>query len=98
MGHAPGGTFDVDAVRAQFPILERTIRLVDGRERPLTYLDHGASTHAPRPVIEAVVRMLSQTYANVHRGNHTLSMESSHAFDAASDTLRSFVRAPPESQ
>lgn len=87
--------FDVDAVRGQFPILRRTVRTLDGRDRPLVYLDHGASTHAPQPVIDAVVDVLSRTYANIHRANHTLSVESSDRFDGACETLLDFVGADP---
>ncbi|MEK6975915.1 MAG: aminotransferase class V-fold PLP-dependent enzyme [Candidatus Thermoplasmatota archaeon] len=87
--------FDVASVRAQFPILRRTVRTLDGRDRPLVYLDHGASTHAPQPVIDAVVQTLSHSYANIHRANHTLSVESSDHFDAACETLLDFVGADP---
>lgn len=88
--------FDTAAVRAQFPILRRTVRTLDGRDRPLVYLDHGASTHAPRPVIDAVVATLSSSYANIHRGNHTLSMESSDQFDAACASFLRFMKADPQ--
>lgn len=88
--------FDLGTVRDQFPILERRIRTLDGRERPLIYLDHGASTHAPRPVIDEVVRTLEHSYANIHRGHHTLSTESSDRFDAALRDIMSFVGARPE--
>ncbi len=90
--------FDTAAVRAQFPILRRRIRCADGRERPLTYLDHGASTHAPRPVIDEVTRFLSSTYANVHRGRHTLSQESTDAFEHATATLAGFIGADEATQ
>lgn len=87
--------FDVAAVRAQFPILRRKVRTLDGKDRPLVYLDHGASTHAPQPVIDAVVDTLSRSYANIHRANHTLSVESSDRFDQACETLLRFVGADP---
>lgn len=85
--------FNTEAVRADFPILSRHIHTLDGQDRPLVYLDHGASTHAPKPVIDAVTAVLSNTYANVHRGNHTLSLESTELFDAASETFLKFVGA-----
>jgi cysteine desulfurase/selenocysteine lyase len=87
--------FDTQRVRADFPILGRRIRTLDGQERPLVYLDHGASTHAPRPVIAAVTQLLETQYANIHRGNHTLSRESSELFDDAVATFQSFVGAEP---
>lgn len=89
--------FDVETVRADFPILQRKVRLRDGNETPLVYFDHGASTHAPQPVIDAVSDLMAGSYANIHRGNHTLSMESSDAFDGAAETIGAFVGADPES-
>ncbi|MCA1810796.1 MAG: aminotransferase class V-fold PLP-dependent enzyme [Halobacteriales archaeon] len=88
--------FDTQRVRADFPILGRRIRTLDGQERPLVYLDHGASTHAPRPVLAAVTGLLESQYANIHRGNHTLSQESSELFDGALATFQRFVRAEPD--
>lgn len=85
--------FQTAKVRRDFPIVRRKVRTADGRKRPLTYLDHGASTHAPRPVIDAVSDFLSNHYANVHRGNHTLSQEASSAFEEASETLARFIGA-----
>lgn len=90
--------FDTAAVRSQFPILRRRIRGADGRDRPLTYLDHGASTHAPQPVIDAVTGFLSNTYANVHRGRHTLSQESTDAIEDATATLAGFIGADEATQ
>jgi cysteine desulfurase / selenocysteine lyase len=90
--------FDAARVRRDFPILRRRIQTADGRQRPLVYLDHGASTHAPRQVIDAVEELLSTTYANVHRGRHTLSQESSEAFEQASATLAGFMGADPAVQ
>lgn len=90
--------FDTARVRRDFPILRRKVATADGRKRPLTYLDHGASTHAPEQVIEAVTEFLSSKYANVHRGNHTLSQEASAAFEQASETLAHFIGADPATQ
>ena len=86
-----GVAFDSARVRRDFPILRRKVATADGKKRPLTYLDHGASTHAPQPVIDAVSEFLSSHYANVHRGNHTLSQEASAAFEEASKTLGDFI-------
>ncbi|MHB8634480.1 MAG: aminotransferase class V-fold PLP-dependent enzyme [Thermoplasmatota archaeon] len=88
-GHRDGVAFDVDEVRAQFPILRRP-------GPPLVYLDHGASTHAPQPVLDAVVEFLSHSYANVHRGNHALSLAASQRFEDATQTLLNFVGADLE--
>lgn len=89
--------FDEAAIRAQFPVLERNVRLRDGSDAPLTYLDHGASTHAPTPVIDAVNDLMRGRYANIHRGNHTLSRESSDLFDHVYETLAGFVGASLDS-
>ncbi len=79
-------------VRAQFPILQRQVPTMDG-PKPLTFFDHGASTHAPQPVLDAVMNLMTQSYANVHRGNHRLSMEASDLFDAAPETFARFIGA-----
>jgi cysteine desulfurase / selenocysteine lyase len=88
--------WDDAAVRNEFPILRRRIRGWGGRDLPLVYLDHGASTHAPRPVVEAVTSFLEGQYANIHRGNHTLSQEASERFDAAMARLLRFVGGHPQ--
>ena len=90
--------FDSARVRRDFPILRCKVAVEGGRKRPLTYLDHGASTHAPQPVIDAVATFLAERYANVHRGNHTLSQEASAAFEQASETLARFIGADPATQ
>ncbi|MES2154363.1 MAG: aminotransferase class V-fold PLP-dependent enzyme [bacterium] len=90
--------FDLRRIRADFPILQRRIATADGKRMPLVYMDHGSSTHAPTPVLQAVQKLCSESYANVHRGNHTLSQESSQLFEDAVETLGRFVGANPETQ
>ncbi len=85
-------SFDLARIRADFPILDRKVPCLDG-ERPLVFMDHGASTHAPRQVIAAVTGLLENRYANIHRGNHTLSLESSDEFDAAPKVFADFLGA-----
>ena len=87
-------SFDTDRIRSQFPVLERRIDGVDG-ELPLVFMDHGASTHAPQPVLDAVMDLHTQRYANIHRGNHNLSLESSDLFDGAAETFANFIGARP---
>jgi cysteine desulfurase/selenocysteine lyase len=70
--------FDVQAVRAQFPILSRQVH-----GKPLIYLDSAASAQKPRAVIEAMTQTMEQSYANVHRGLHTLANETTDAYEAA---------------
>jgi cysteine desulfurase/selenocysteine lyase len=81
-------SFDPYAARAEFPILLRTVN-----DRPLVYLDSAASAQKPVPVIDAMVGMMTGSYANVHRGVHTLSSESTEAYEAARETIARFVNA-----
>ncbi len=90
-----GMTFDTARIRADFPVLNRTVD-GPGGPRPLVFMDHGASTHAPQPVIDAVVDLHTKHYANIHRGNHALSLESSDLFDAAHETFARFIGARPD--
>ncbi|MBP1851074.1 cysteine desulfurase [Rhizobium halophytocola] len=81
--------YDIDKVRADFPILSRTVH--DGK--PLVYLDNGASAQKPRQVIEAISNAYSNEYANVHRGLHFLSNAATDAYEAARETVRRFLGA-----
>lgn len=87
--------FDLESIRSQFPVLSRTIDGPDG-PMPLTFMDHGASTHAPQPVLGAVTALHTWSYANIHRGNHALSIESSDLFDGATDIFADFIGADQE--
>ena len=69
-------SFDVAAVRAEFPILSQT---VDGK--PLVYLDNGATTQKPQVVIDSLVDFYTQCNANVHRGAHQLSDEATRRYE-----------------
>lgn len=84
-----GKGFEIDAIRAQFPILSRQVN-----GRPLVYLDNAASAQKPRAVIDAMVGVMEGGYANVHRGLHTLSNEATEAFEAARETVARFLNAP----
>lgn len=81
-------TFDVMAVREQFPILSRQI---DGK--PLVYLDNAATTQKPQCVIDALVNYYSTCNSNVHRGAHRLADEATQHFEAARDTVAQFINA-----
>ena len=83
-------TFDVEAVRAQFPILNRQVN-----GKPLIYLDSAASAQKPQAVIDAMTAAMSNSYANVHRGLHTLANETTEAFEAARRRVAGFVGADP---
>ena len=80
--------YDVQKIRADFPILGRKVHGVD-----LVYLDNGASAQKPRAVIDAVTRAYSQEYANVHRGLHFLSNTATEAYEQARQTVRRFLNA-----
>ena len=80
--------FDVEAVRAEFPILQRQVN-----GKPLVYLDSAASAQKPRAVIEAMTGAMAHSYANVHRGLHTLANETTAAYEAARRAVADFIRA-----
>jgi cysteine desulfurase/selenocysteine lyase len=82
-------TFDPIEIREDFPILNQTIH----RERPLVYFDNGASTQHPTQVIEAMDDCYVRTYANVHRGIHWLSEQSSAQYEQARTSVRRFINA-----
>ncbi|PZU72965.1 MAG: cysteine desulfurase [Brevundimonas sp.] len=86
-------TFDPHAVRAQVPILSRTVN-----GRPLVYLDNAASAQKPRAVIDALVATMEGGYANVHRGLHTLSNEATEAFEKAREIVARFLNAETSEQ
>jgi cysteine desulfurase/selenocysteine lyase len=80
--------FDVEAVRAQFPILQRQVN-----GKPLVYLDSAASAQKPRAVISAMTGAMEHSYANVHRGLHTLANETTEAYEAARHSVERFINA-----
>ena len=79
------------AVRADFPILQRTF---DGR--PLVYLDSAATSQKPQVVIDAVADHLASHNANVHRGVYALAQEADAAYDGARATVAEFTGADPQ--
>jgi cysteine desulfurase/selenocysteine lyase len=80
---------DVERIREDFPILDRTVG--DGQD--LVYLDNAATTQTAEPVVDAIVNYYHGTNANVHRGIHHLSQEASIAYEEAHDRLAEFVGA-----
>jgi cysteine desulfurase/selenocysteine lyase len=84
----PTTPYDVEAIRADFPILsERPYG------KPLVYLDNAASAQKPRAVIERMVHAYEHEYANVHRGLHYLANAATEAYEAARERVRSFLNA-----
>lgn len=81
--------FDVDSIRAEFPILSREVN-----GRPLVYLDSAASAQKPEAVIEAMAGAMRGSYANVHRGLHALANETTEAFEASRAAIARLLNAP----
>jgi cysteine desulfurase/selenocysteine lyase len=85
---APETRFDVERIRADFPILFREVY-----GRPLVYLDSAASAQKPQSVIEAMDHCMRFEYANVHRGIHHLSNLATQHYEDARETVRRFLNA-----
>ncbi len=83
--------FDVNRVRADFPILSRQVN-----GKPLVYLDNGASAQKPQVVIDAITQAYSLEYANVHRGLHYLSNLATDKYEAVRGIVARFLNAPSE--
>jgi cysteine desulfurase/selenocysteine lyase len=88
MTTAARAAFDVERVRADFPILARQVR---GRQ--LVYLDNAATTQKPSSVIDAISNYYTGLNANVHRGVHELSERATDAYEAARERVRVFFNA-----
>lgn len=80
--------YDINKVREDFPILSRQIY-----NKPLVYLDNGATTQKPRCVVEAMVDEYYNVNANVHRGVHFLSQQATDLHEASRETVRAFINA-----
>jgi cysteine desulfurase/selenocysteine lyase len=80
--------FDVDKVRRDFPILHQDIY-----GKPLAYLDNAATTQKPQVVVDALTRYYTADNSNIHRGVHALSLRATDAYEAARETVRSFLGA-----
>ncbi len=81
-------SLDVQAIRKEFPIFERD---VNGKR--LVFLDSAASSQKPRAVIDAIVRVYTHSYANVHRGLYSLAEEATEAYEGARTKLAQFINA-----
>ncbi|MGO3024969.1 cysteine desulfurase [Corynebacterium variabile] len=82
-------TLDTTAVRADFPILSRTVR----EGRPLVYLDSGATSQRPLQVLDAERTFLTEYNAPVHRGAYQIAEEATDAYEDARDAIARFVGA-----
>ena len=83
--------FDVSRIRADFPILSRQVN-----NKPLVYLDNGASAQKPQVVIDAITQAYSYEYSNVHRGLHYLSNMATDKYEAVRGKLARFLNAASE--
>ena len=90
---AVAAPFDADSVRADFPILSRTVH-----GKPLVFLDSGASAQKPRAVIDAISWCYEAEYANIHRGVYELSAKATKAYEGARARVQRFVNARSASE
>lgn len=79
---------DVNKIRKDFPILERTFK-----GKPLIYLDNAATTQKPRVVIDAISNYYEKLNANIHRGVYTLAEEATEAFESTRERVAKFINA-----
>jgi cysteine desulfurase/selenocysteine lyase len=86
--NAPVKPYDIEAIRAEFPILGQQVY-----GKPLVYLDNAASAQKPRAVIDAMVNTMQTGYANVHRGLHYMANVATEGFERARETAREFLNA-----
>ncbi|MFD1196097.1 cysteine desulfurase [Seohaeicola saemankumensis] len=85
--------YDVEKIRAEFPILSRQVN-----GKPLVYLDNGASAQKPRVVIDAITQAYSHEYANVHRGLHYLSNLATDNYERVRGIVARFLGAGSEDE
>lgn len=85
--------YDVDKIRADFPILSREVN-----GKPLVYLDNGASAQKPQVVIDAITQAYSMEYANVHRGLHYLSNLATEKYEGVRAIVAKFLGAKDEDE
>ena len=78
-----GTTLDIQAIRKDFPILQREVN-----GKPLVYLDNAATSQTPQQVIDVIVDYYQRYNANIHRGVHTLSQEATDAYEAARQKIQ----------
>jgi len=87
------GIFNVEALRADFPILRRQVH-----GKPLVYLDNAATAQKPQTVIDTLSRYYEQENANIHRGVHYLSERATEEYEAARKTIQHFLNAADASE
>ncbi|PWE33114.1 cysteine desulfurase [Maritimibacter sp. 55A14] len=85
--------YDVNTIRNDFPILSREVN-----DKPLVYLDNGASAQKPQVVIDAITQAYAQEYSNVHRGLHFLSNLATEKYEAVRGKIRGFLNAASDQE
>ncbi|MCC6825692.1 MAG: cysteine desulfurase [Acidobacteria bacterium] len=82
-------SWDVEKIRADFPVLSREVN-----GKPLVYLDNSASSQVPQTVIDRTSKYLTEEHSNIHRGVHYLSQHATTAYEAAREKVKRFINAP----
>ena len=85
--------YDIEKIREDFPILSRTVY-----NKPLVYLDNGATTQKPRCVVESITDEYYSVNSNVHRGVHFLSQQATNLHEDSRETVRRFINARSTSE
>jgi cysteine desulfurase / selenocysteine lyase len=80
--------FDVQKIRADFPILSQKVN-----GKPLVYFDNGATAQKPKVVIDAISKYYNEINANIHRGVHTLSQLATDAYEVSRNTIQKHLNA-----
>src|SRR6188472_3395751 len=89
IAETPATSWDVDRIRADFPVLSQTVN-----GKPLVYLDNAASSQVPQVVIDRGSKYLEEEHSNIHRGVHYLSQHATTAYEAAREKVKRFINAP----
>jgi cysteine desulfurase / selenocysteine lyase len=85
--------FDIQRIRRDFPILEQMVY-----NKPLVYLDNGATTQKPRAVIDTITELQEKHNSSIHRGIHFLSEQMTARYEQARETVRRFIHAASTSE
>ncbi|HLM48490.1 MAG TPA: aminotransferase class V-fold PLP-dependent enzyme, partial [Myxococcaceae bacterium] len=89
----PGAKLKWEDVRREFAIVSRCVPVLGSGERPLVYMDHAASTHAPASVLSAYTEFVAREYANIHRGTHHLSRKATERFEECYYIIADYLHA-----
>ncbi|MCY7345832.1 MAG: cysteine desulfurase [Pyrinomonadaceae bacterium] len=81
-------SFDVNKIRADFPVLSQTVN-----GKPLRYLDNAASSQVPQTVIDRGAKYLEEEHSNIHRGVHYLSQHATTEYESAREKVKRFINA-----